>query len=104
MSPILLAGCPDENVYVSWVLHTAHKRLTPGHPIGRPPLTQAVTGQTCLCLCAFSFPDCSRCANPPRQKFCPANPPRAAAQVPVEKTLATEASLGEGHQPGKRYQ
>ena len=24
---------------------------------GDPPLTQAVTGQNCLCLCAFSFPD-----------------------------------------------
>ena len=33
----------------------ARKRLTPGHPVGRPPLTQAVIGQNCLCLCAFSF-------------------------------------------------
>ena len=40
----LPAGCPDENVYVPWVPHTAHKLLTPGHrsgdpphPVGRPP-------------------------------------------------------------------
>ena len=37
----LPAGDPDENVYVPWVPHTAHKLLTPGHrsgdPVGRPP-------------------------------------------------------------------
>ena len=27
----LPAGCPDENVYVPWVPHTAHKLLPPGH-------------------------------------------------------------------------
>ena len=29
--PILPAGYPDENVYVPWILHTAHQLLTPGH-------------------------------------------------------------------------
>ena len=33
------------------------KHLTPGHPVKRPSLTQAITGQNCLCLCAFSFPE-----------------------------------------------
>ena len=55
---ILPAGCPDANVYVPWVPHTAHKLLTPGHretpghPVGRPPPppTRAVTGKICLCL------------------------------------------------------
>ena len=31
------AGHPEENVYVPWVPHTAHKHLTPGHPVGRTP-------------------------------------------------------------------
>ena len=63
----LPAGYPDENVYVPWVPHTAHKLLTPGHrsgeppppphPVGRPPPARAVTGKICLCLCAFSFPE-----------------------------------------------
>ena len=61
----LPAGYPDENVYVPWVPHTAHKLLTPGHRSGDPPPTRsgdppptrAVTGKFCLCLCAFSFPD-----------------------------------------------
>ena len=35
---ILPAGCPDENVYVPWVLHTAHKLLT---PVGRPLATRS---------------------------------------------------------------
>ena len=30
-------GYPDENVYVPWVPHTAHKLLTPGHRSGDPP-------------------------------------------------------------------
>ena len=59
---------PDENVYIPWVPHTAHKLLTPGHrsgdrwPPGRetPPATRAVTGKVCLCLCAFSFPEFTR--------------------------------------------
>ena len=33
----LPAGYPDENVYVPWVPHTAHKLLTPGHRSGEPP-------------------------------------------------------------------
>ena len=33
----LPAGYPDENVYVPWVPHTAHKLLTPGHRSGDPP-------------------------------------------------------------------
>ena len=36
-SPVLPAGYPDGNVCVPWVSHTAHKRLTPGPPVGRPP-------------------------------------------------------------------
>ena len=32
----LPVGCPDENVYVPWVPHTAHKLLTPGHRSGDP--------------------------------------------------------------------
>ena len=35
-TPILPAGYPDENVYVPWVPHTAHKLLTPGHRSGDP--------------------------------------------------------------------
>ena len=50
--PILPAGHPDENVYIPWVPHRAHKLLTlghrsgdpwppgretPGHPVRRPP-------------------------------------------------------------------
>ena len=61
---ILPAGYPDENVYIPWVPHTAHKLLTPGHRSGDPwppgretPPTRAVTGKICLCLCAFSFPE-----------------------------------------------
>ena len=38
-----------------WPLATDQE--TPGHPVGRPPPTRAVTGKICLCLCAFSFPD-----------------------------------------------
>ena len=34
-SPILPARCPDENVYVPWVPHTAHKPLTPDRLVGR---------------------------------------------------------------------
>ena len=64
-SPILLAGYPDENVCVPWDPHTAHELLTPGHrsgdpwPPGRenPHPTRPVTGNICLCLCAFSFPE-----------------------------------------------
>ena len=33
----LPAGYPDENVYVPWVPHTAHKLLTPGHRSGDTP-------------------------------------------------------------------
>ena len=37
VTPILPAGYPDGNVYVPWVPHTEHKRLTPGPPVGRTP-------------------------------------------------------------------
>ena len=33
----LPAGYPDENVYVPWVPHIAHKLWTPGHRSGEPP-------------------------------------------------------------------
>ena len=33
---ILPAGHPDENAYIPWVPHTAHKLLTPGHRSGGP--------------------------------------------------------------------
>ena len=36
-SPVFPAGHPEENVYVPWVLHIAHKHLSPGHPVGRAP-------------------------------------------------------------------
>ena len=49
---LVLLGHTNRNVSLS-----AHKHLTPGHPVGRPPFTQAITGQNCLCLCAFFFPD-----------------------------------------------
>ena len=39
-SPVLPAGHPDRNVvYFPWVPHAAHKRLTPGPPVGTPPLS-----------------------------------------------------------------
>ena len=61
----LPAGYSDENVYVPWVPHTAHKLLTPGHRSGEPPPTRsgdppparAVTGKFYLCLCGCSFPE-----------------------------------------------
>ena len=46
-------GYSDEIVYVLWAPNTALKHLIPGHPIGRLNLT----GQNCLCSCAFPFPD-----------------------------------------------
>ena len=54
--PILPARYPDENVYVPWVPHTAHKLLTLAAGRETP-----VTGKVCLCLRAFSFPEeCQR--------------------------------------------
>ena len=37
----LPAGYPDENAYVPWVPHTAHKLLTPGHRSGDSPPTRS---------------------------------------------------------------
>ena len=59
----LPAGYPDENVYIPWVPHTAHKlwplatgRETPGHPVGRPPpSTRAVTGKFVYVYVPFPF-------------------------------------------------
>ena len=44
-------------MYVPWVPRIVHKTLTPGLPVGRPPVTGGVTGQKDLCLCAFFFPE-----------------------------------------------
>ena len=48
----------DENVCGPWVPHTAHKCLTPGHPVGRTPPQSEESPENCLCLCAFFFPEC----------------------------------------------
>ena len=52
-----IAGAYRRRCLCSLGPHTARKHLTPGHSVGRPPLTHAITGQNCLCLCAFSFPE-----------------------------------------------
>ena len=36
-SPVLPVGYPDKKIYVPWVPRIAHKSLTPGLPVGRPP-------------------------------------------------------------------
>ena len=36
-SAVLPAGYPDKKIYVPWVPRIAHKTLTPGLPVGRPP-------------------------------------------------------------------
>ena len=51
-----LARCPGTENYVPWVPRIAHKSLTPGHPAGRLPPHQRVTGQNCVHLCAFLCP------------------------------------------------
>ena len=58
-SLILLAGNPDEIVYVPGFLNTAaHTHLIPGHPI--PPSPRRPPDLSCLCLCALFFPEARR--------------------------------------------
>ena len=59
VTAVLPVGYPDKKIYVPWVPRIAHKTLTPGLPVGRPPghrrgppVTGGVTGQKDLCLCA----------------------------------------------------
>ena len=55
------AGYTDENVYVPWVQHTAHKHLTPGHPVGRPPPSHKQSPDKLVyAYVPFPFPRCEQ--------------------------------------------
>ena len=48
-------------IYIPWVPHTAHKFLTPGHPVGRPPPhpgSHRKTLFTLMCLFPLAGDDC----------------------------------------------